>query len=256
VPALDAATYLHVRTNALQAFGLNELTLSMGRGPAGTRLRIVDETGSAEAATATERRFREFSALAKQQLSKSLESPDGRRYLAQLLDAMVIETQGTTVSATVDLPTAQAEDAFTGMISAIAIYGVQRYIANAKVAEARGNVATIAARLSKYVADQRVKRFPKSAPRTPKDVPAGTKFKPDAQTWSHASWKAIDFRLEAPHYYAYELESARDGKRATVRAHGDLDGDGVTSRFELSLEITAAGEVVLGPEMTEVEPME
>ena len=253
---LDSGTYLHIRTNALKAFALNQLTFSMGRGPAGTRLRIMDEAGSVEAAKRTETRFREFRELAKQRLSQSLESPDAQRYLAELLDAMVIQTNGTAVSATVDLPSAQAEDAFTGMISALAIYGVRRYIGQAKMAEARSNVAVIAKNLGAYVASKAAKRFPKTAPRTPATIPAGTKVKPDAKTWSHASWKAIGFQLEEPHYYSYEYETSRDGKHVTVRAHGDLDGDGVTSRFELTLEITGAGEAVLGPELVEVEPME
>jgi hypothetical protein len=255
-PALANGTYLHVRTNALQAFALDQVTFNMSRVPAGTRLRFVDEAASPEAAARAEGKFRQLRELSKQLFSESVKSQEGQRYAAALLDAAVIERSGTTVSATLDLPSAEGEAAFTSMMSALAIYGVRRYVADAKTTEARSTVGAIAKSLATHAAGKGKMRFPKSAPRTPKDVPAGTKFVADAKTFSHASWKAIGFQREGPQYYSYEYETSRDGKRATVRAHGDLDADGMTSRFELTVEVTAAGEIVIGPELREVEPME
>ena len=169
---------------------------------------------------------------------------------------MVIGTSGTTASVVLDLPNAEAEQAFVGMLAGLAMYSVKTYLAHAKTTEARKMVSRIAQGLATHAETKDSPRFPGSAPRTPKDVPAGTKFVSDAKTWNHASWRAIGFQLEEPQFYSYEYETATNGKRATVRAHGDLDGDGVTSRFELTVEITAAGAITIAPEMVEVDPLE
>jgi hypothetical protein len=60
-----------------------------------------------------------------------------------MLDALAIERNGKAVTATLELPSAEADAAFTGMMSALAIYGVRRYIAPAKTAEARSTVAAM-----------------------------------------------------------------------------------------------------------------
>lgn len=55
-------------------------------------------------------------------------------------------------------------------------------------------------------------------------------FKPKKGTWSHPTWRALNFKIDSPHRYQYEYVS--DGKSFTARAIGDLDCDGVLSTFE------------------------
>ncbi len=60
------------------------------------------------------------------------------------------------------------EDAtLAGSLSALAVYGVKRYLVAAKTAEARETIAEIAARLIAYSMEARDHRFPRSAPLYP-----------------------------------------------------------------------------------------
>jgi hypothetical protein len=100
-------------------------------------------------------------------------------------------------------------------------------------------------------------KFPPSAPPTPKDVPKGAKFKPDDKTWSHPTWKLLRFEMTQPMYYSYEVQTAPDGKSCVVRAHGDLNGDGKQSTFEMKLTIDPkTGEVQVPKEMKIVDELE
>ncbi len=78
--------------------------------------------------------------------------------------------------------------------------------------------------------------YPESAPLTPSNVPRGELVKDPPGTWSHPTWRVLDFSFEAPHAYGFELstKNAPDVSRYTATARGDLDGDGVLSRFEVS----------------------
>ena len=75
-------------------------------------------------------------------------------------------------------------------------------------------------------------------------------FGPD-QVWQHLTWRSLDFGFcrpaphEAPdnlsecepHRFAFQFDSALDPQTGVMRfvatAHGDLDGDGVLSTFEV-----------------------
>ena len=78
--------------------------------------------------------------------------------------------------------------------------------------------------------------FPPSAPLTPASVPRG-KPETDAEQpdpWQHPTWRALDFRPTAPgvaHWFAYQFDNP--GAAFVAQAHGDLDGDGTTSTFEV-----------------------
>jgi hypothetical protein len=88
-------------------------------------------------------------------------------------------------------------------------------------------------------------RFPASAPRTPSDPPTAGRYESTAQTWRHPTWQALDFILEDPHFYSYEVITNAAGY--TARAYGDLDGDGVQSTFEIQGSLLRPFEVVSGP---------
>ena len=62
------------------------------------------------------------------------------------------------------------------------------------------------------------------------------KCEPDPAQFATPVWRALDFQLDAPHYYQYAYESA-DGQSFTATATGDLDCDGVTVTYVLRGDI-------------------
>ncbi|MGK3984041.1 hypothetical protein WME99_13445 [Sorangium sp. So ce136] len=78
--------------------------------------------------------------------------------------------------------------------------------------------------------------FPPSAPLTPAQVPRGVRAVDPPESWEHLTWKSLDFRFEGPHAFAFQFTSELDPAktmRFVATAHGDLDGDGAVSTFEV-----------------------
>lgn len=102
--------------------------------------------------------------------------------------------------------------------------GLDRMVTNA-VAYAHGRPQSIS--------------FPPSAPLTPSEVPRGEPTKDPPHVWDHLTWKSLKFSFDpdAPHSFAFKFDSALDADSGVMRfvatAHGDLDGDGVLSTFEV-----------------------
>jgi hypothetical protein len=94
--------------------------------------------------------------------------------------------------------------------------------------------------------------FPPSAPMTPSAPPRGRCEVDPPDTWETPTWHALQFRPAAPgkpHCFAFAFDSAISPPVSTFRAHahGDLDGDGITSTFEVTgryVEGDARGAVV------------
>jgi hypothetical protein len=70
-----------------------------------------------------------------------------------------------------------------------------------------------------------------------------------ARDWSHRTWRALEFAPEDELHYAYEIAISRDRRTATIRATGDLDGDGTPSVLELGVRVRFDGQVVVDPEV-------
>jgi hypothetical protein len=148
----------------------------------------------------------------------------------------------------------EAQTKLVGTLSSVAIYAVRRYLMTSKVNEAKSTVSAIARDLAAYMEmevakGKRPSRFPPSAPATPTRVPSGDKFTPNASTWSHPTWKAIHFEMGSPMRYSYEIITSKDGRTATVRAHGDLDGNGKLSTIERAVTLNKDGSVTLSPKL-------
>jgi len=79
--------------------------------------------------------------------------------------------------------------------------------------------------------------FPPPAPLTPAEVPRGVRVVDPPEIWQHLTWRSLDFRFETPHAFSFkfdsELDPATQVMRFTATAHGDLDGDGMLSTFEV-----------------------
>src|SRR5258708_4939525 len=81
--------------------------------------------------------------------------------------------------------------------------------------------------------------FPPSAPMTPSIPPRGH-CEPDGPgAWEDPAWRTLDFRPVPPgrpHCFSFAFDSTLAPPRSSFQAHahGDLDGDGITSTFQLS----------------------
>jgi type IV pilus assembly protein PilA len=182
--------------------------------------------------------------------------------LRDYLTRIRIDTDGPRVRGDLTLPGGpEVQAQLMATLSGVAIYAVRRYLAAAKVAEAKNIVSAIARDLAAYMESEDAKgkrptRFPPSAPPTPPKVPAGDKFTPNASTWSHPTWKAIHLEMTSPLRYSYEIITSKDGRAATVRAHGDLDGNGKQSTIERSVTLNKDGSVTLSPKLVVVDEFE
>jgi hypothetical protein len=89
-------------------------------------------------------------------------------------------------------------------------------------------------------AAQAVQAFPVSAPMTPSAPPRGHCEVDPPDAWDNQTWNALDFRPTAtpgkPHCFAFAFDSVLAPAMSTFRAHahGDLDGDGIFSTFEIT----------------------
>ena len=119
---------------------------------------------------------------------------------------------------------------YLGVLAAVAIPAFTRYVKRSKTSEAAGNVATIyRAELAYYQAslEANAPSFV-TLPPTPPTPPSSAKYPASPGAWS--GWAPVGFSIDAAHYYQYSVRA--DATGFTVRAVGDLDGDGTQSTFE------------------------
>jgi type IV pilus assembly protein PilA len=145
------------------------------------------------------------------------------------------------------------------ILAVIAISGVRKYIANAKTAEARNALGQIAKDAASTYDPKR--GFCPSATRP---VPAtmssvsGVKYQSSAADWGvdkaqNGGFACLKFSLEEPQYFQYSYHATKFGFEAV--AHGDLNGNGVVSTFQVRGEVKG-GEVVVAPTIQEENPTE
>lgn len=118
-----------------------------------------------------------------------------------------------------------------GVLSALAIYGVRKYVVNAKEAEGRAGVGALA----KGVAACSAGSLPPSTPPVPATLGSirGSKYQSAPAEWTAEAFRCAGFALGTPQYFQYQWR--RDTKSSgTARALADLDGDGSA---EISLEV-------------------
>ena len=169
--------------------------------------------------------------------------------------------------------------AIVGILAALAIYGVRKYMANAKTAEARNGIGqmgkdaitayfkegmaptvmtlgTSTGVMNKICDGANVAEVPSSSASI-----AAKKYQSAPNDW--ASWDCIHFSMNDPQYYMYDYISTTDltstAATFTCQARGDLDGDSTLSSFTILGGIKAAGGVqtaVLAPNMNESAPDE
>ncbi len=133
-----------------------------------------------------------------------------------------------------------------GVLAAIAIYGVARYLKHAKTAEATRSLGAIENGARQQYQretpfggtdDKFVHTFCPDTALTPATVPVGRKVKSTTTEWNGAGWTCLKFSMADPQFYSYQhLTNKGVGVDATYTASalGDLDGNGKNSLFELT----------------------
>jgi type IV pilus assembly protein PilA len=163
--------------------------------------------------------------------------------------------------------------AIVGVLAVLAIYGVRKYIANSKTAEARNSLGLItqdaATAFEKESGNQdtvvvgsasNIVRAlcPTSAP-VPASPPAAQKYQSAPADWNNdPGWKCLKFHMEMPQYYSYKFTAANTSPAAAsyiATANGDLNGDGVPSTFSVEGSVQG-GSLSTSPVVVEVNPEE
>jgi type IV pilus assembly protein PilA len=168
--------------------------------------------------------------------------------------------------------------AIIGILAALAVYGVRRYMASAKTSEAKNTIGAIArASAAAYERETSVSQIlppgdnsiaamhdlcQSAAPVPAGGVPLGTKYQPQEADWGGATaqvgWRCLKFTMSQPIYYQYHyLRDASVGIPGAppiaapgfeAAALGDLDGDGVRSGFSRGGTVTA-GQLTLATQV-------
>jgi type IV pilus assembly protein PilA len=155
------------------------------------------------------------------------------------------------------------------VFAVLAIYGVRKYIANAKTAEARSSIAQIA---KDAVAAHEGQARTGPAARTlcasaSRPVPEsaqyirGAKYQSAAGDWSidaprNAGFACLKFSLDQPQYYMYSYSASSGRDSFEAKANGDLNGDGVLSTFSLTGHIQPGGAIEIDRNLVETNPEE
>jgi len=170
--------------------------------------------------------------------------------------------------------------AIVGILAALAIYGVRKYMANAKSAEARNSLGQMSkdastayarehmaagliadgagAGVSNELCASAAKTVPDSS-----DKVQGQKYQSKAAEWDDGSkdagWQCLKYSMSQPQYYMYgyvaDLKGLAGGSTFTATAQGDLDGDKSLSTFTMKGEVRNQ-QVVVSPTIDEAAPEE
>ena len=172
--------------------------------------------------------------------------------------------------------------AIVGILAALAIYGVRKYMANAKTAEARNSLGQMgkdavtayfkegmaptvltmgtATGTSNKICDTIAGTVPVNGIADVK----GKKYQTSPNDW--AAWDCLHFSMNDPQYYAYSYTTSGNadlsavGAKFTGKAEGDLDGDSAGSSFTIEGQIqgddTKGITCTLAPNIAESAPDE
>jgi type IV pilus assembly protein PilA len=167
--------------------------------------------------------------------------------------------------------------AIIGVLAALAVYGVRKYIAHTKTAEARnalgriGNAAVFVyeqermagsvlpqssdATMSRALCQSASRPVPQSITQV-----QGRKFQSATSDWNadaavNAGFACLHFTIDQPQYYMYSYKltgsGTKPGDSFTGTAIGDLDGDGIQSTFSLTGQINPSYSINLAPNIQE-----
>jgi hypothetical protein len=145
------------------------------------------------------------------------------------------------------------------IFAVLSVYGVRKYLVNAKNAEARSALAEIAKDAARTYDPKRGFCPSASAPvPSSAEYVSAQKYQSAPAEWNadkatNAGFACLGFSMSGPQYYQYSYTGTADGFLAMAR--GDLDGDGERSTFSVRgnvanghVEIAASVDVQSGEE--------
>jgi type IV pilus assembly protein PilA len=168
--------------------------------------------------------------------------------------------------------------AIVGILAVLAAYGVRKYVANSKTAEARNAIGRMAKAAVIYYEDTEVGNTATIPPGTsttylrvlcnkasgPVPVNAasisGKKWQSSVADWNvdeagNSGFACLKFAIDQAQYYQYSYTvsgTSAPGDSFTCTANGDLDGNGVFSTFQITGSINSSFTVNLAPNMLQV----
>lgn len=134
-----------------------------------------------------------------------------------------------------------------GSVLAVAVPAFVRNLHASRLVEPVDGLHRIALRAAALAAQGPAETaYPESTPLTPSQVPRGSPVEDPPGTWNAPGWRLLDFGFKEAHSYSFEFDSVNAPGLATFHAvaHGDLDGDGIPSTFEISGESRDGAEPV------------
>lgn len=174
--------------------------------------------------------------------------------------------------------------AIVGILAALAIYGVRKYMANAKTAEARNGIGQmskdavtayfkegmagtlLAMKGSTAVSNQLCDGTNVAAVPDALSKVKASKYQSAPSEWT--TWDCLHWSMNDPQYYMYDYMTNKTGEDLgkvgatfTCQAQGDLNGDGVPSTFTLGggVQKDPAGDTLTAtasPNIVELNPDE
>jgi type IV pilus assembly protein PilA len=157
--------------------------------------------------------------------------------------------------------------AIIGILAAIALPAFIGYVRRSKTSEATSNLKSLFTGAAGYYSQERAEQglgAPTSGHCTvvasgivpdthSADKILNTDF-PDPAVDPTGAFADLGFAIADPHYYSYEIGGSTDlcgndpdGSFYSFRAHGDLDGDGTDSLFELAVGSDAQNQLYRSP---------
>lgn len=175
--------------------------------------------------------------------------------------------------------------AIVGVLAVLAVYGVRKYIANAKTAEAKNSLgqigkdavtafegermasAVLATGATTSIVRSTCGNASASVPAAAGSI-AGKKYQSTKADWSNATdvaanagFPCLKFEMTAPQYYMYSYNgggatgTSTEAAEISATASGDLNGDAVLSTFQMLGKIQE-GRLTVAPALLEVSPEE
>jgi type IV pilus assembly protein PilA len=164
-----------------------------------------------------------------------------------------------------------------GILAALAIYGVQKYVTNSKSAEARMAVGRMSKDAAAYFEAEKMaagilavntsagvsrQLCPGAAAAIPTVViNEGEKYQPAAADWNSAGWSCLKFSMTQPVYFRYmyasdgqTVSAASSGEGYTAYAEATLGG--TFKKIYQNAEITGSGstlQLLIAPALCDTE---
>jgi type IV pilus assembly protein PilA len=171
--------------------------------------------------------------------------------------------------------------AIVGILAVLAIYGVRKYLANAKTAEATNSLGQMAknaeaafemegmsssilapggtAGLSHQLCASATATVPSSAASI-----KGQKYQSTVAEWNvggptNTGFACLKFTMDSPQYYMYNYLASGTGASGdsfSAIANGDLNGDGVLSTFQITGAVNTNMVLNIAPNLYSSNPEE